>query len=438
MTVAIHRVRAWLEARIGADLPAGAFATLSLRFAHLALEFLALMLLARLLDSGAFGVYAVAMTCAMVLGVPATAGFDRLLVREVAAHLAGERWGLLHGVLQRATQFAMTSSILLSVALAILAVVIGNLRGQALGHALLLAAAYLPLIAFARMRQAAMQGLGRVPQGIVTETLVQPATLLLLAASLFTVGGLPRGGANAMALQVVSAIAAMLTGSWLLRRLWPPPARSAAPEYQTSRWLGSAAPMMWMLGMNMLLTCADTLMLGWLLDGTVAGRYRVASQAAMLVSLPMTAINLAVAPGLAQRYSQDDLPGLRRHAARATRWSFFAAIPVALGLLVAGPLVLGMFGPGFTSVYQPLLILAAGYVVNSFSGAAGYVLIMTKHERLAAWTFTVAAITNVLANYALIPRYGTLGAAFSTAGSVSLVGIGLWSFARFHFPARSQ
>ncbi len=154
----VHRVRAWLQARIGADLPAGAFATLSLRFAHLALEFLALMLLARLLDSGAFGVYAVAMTCAMVLGVPATAGFDRLLVREVAAHLAGERWGLLHGVLQRATQFAMTSSILLSVALAILAVVIGNLRGQALGHALLLAAAYLPLIAFARRRRRAGAG----------------------------------------------------------------------------------------------------------------------------------------------------------------------------------------------------------------------------------------------------------------------------------------
>lgn len=438
MTVAIRRARTWLEARIGAELPAGAVATLSLRVAHLTLEFLVLMLLARLLDSAAFGVYAVAMTYAMMLGVPAAAGFDRLLVREVAATLASERWGLLRGVLRRATQFALTSSISLAVVLAILAVIIAMPRNEALGAALLLAAVYLPLVAFARMRQAAMQGLGRVPQGMVTETLVQPATLLLLAALLFTVGDLPRSGANAMALQITAAIVAMVTGIWLLRRLWPPLASSTAPEFQTSRWLRSAVPIMWMLGMNMLLTCADTLMLNWMFDGAVAGRYRVASQIAMLVSFPMTAINLAVAPGLARRYAQGDLTGLRQLAARATRWSLFAAVPVALGLVVAGPLVLGMFGTGFTGVYQPLLILSAGYVINSFTGAAGYLLIMTKHERLAAWAFTAAAIANVLGNYVLIPRYSSLGAAIATAASVSLLGIGLWFFARSHFPARSQ
>jgi O-antigen/teichoic acid export membrane protein len=356
-------------------------------------------------------------------------------VREVAANHAGERWGLLRGVLRCATQVAMASSAVL--ALVLVAVATWVVEDASLSRALLLAAVYLPLVAFARMRQATLQGLGRVPQGLLTETIVQPATLLMLAGVAFTAGGLPRSGANAVALQIASAVFAMLIGVWLLRRLWPAPARSAAPEYQTSRWLGSAAPMMWMLGMNMLLVSADTLMLGWMMDEAVAGQYRVASQVAMLVSFPMTAINLAVAPSLARSYALGDLAALRQNAARAARWSLFAAVPIALLLVLAGPLLLGLFGPDFSIGYQPLLILAAGYVVNSFSGAAGYVLIMTRHENLAAWIFTAAAVANVLANYWLIPGFGMSGAAMATAASVSLVSLGLWCFARHHFPKRA-
>jgi O-antigen/teichoic acid export membrane protein len=228
-----------------AGMPKGAFATLSMRVTHVALEFLVLMLLARLLDKSAFGVYAVAMTCVALLGVPSAAGFDRLLVREVAANYAAERWALLRGVLRRATQVGLASSTLL--ALGLVAVAACVVRDRALSHAMMVAAMYLPLVVFARMRQAAMQGLGRVPQGMITETLVQPGTMLLLAATVFAVGGPSRSGANAVALQVASAVVAMLASIWLLRQFWPAPARSVGCEYQTSRWLGRAAPPIWMI-----------------------------------------------------------------------------------------------------------------------------------------------------------------------------------------------
>jgi O-antigen/teichoic acid export membrane protein len=62
---------------------------------------------------------------------------------------------------------------------------------------------------------------------------------------------------------------------------------------------------------------------------------------------------------------------------------------------------------------------------------------MTRHEKLAAWTFTGAAVVNVVANYLLIPRYGAQGAAAATAASVALVGLGMWIFARRHFPGHA-
>jgi O-antigen/teichoic acid export membrane protein len=430
-----RRAQRFVEVRFGAELPPGGLATMSLRVAHMGLEFFALMLLAHLLDASAFGVYAVAMTCATILGVPATAGFDRLLVREVAANHANERWSLLRGVFRLGTQVAMFASMLLALALAAVATcVVGE---GALRQSLLLAALYMPLVAFARMRQAAIQGLGRVAQGMVTETLVQPAMVLLLASLLFVAVGIPRSGVNAMAVQIASAVVAMIAGIWLLRRVWPAQARSVTPEYHRAQWLGSAAPMMWMLGMNMLINYADTIMVGWLVDEAEAGRYRVASQVAMLVGFPTTAINLAVAPALARAYALGDLPALRLSAARAARWSLIAAVPIAFGLLVGGRWILELFGVGFAAAYQPLLILAAGYVINSFSGAAGYVLIMTRHERLAAGVFTGAAIVNLVTNYLLISRFGMLGAAIATAVGVSLVGMGMWCFVRHHFVKRA-
>lgn len=414
--------------RFSADLPVGALATFSFRVIHVGLEFLTMLLFANLLGVAAFGVYAIAMSCATVLGVPAAAGFDRLLIREVAALRAAERWGALRGILQRATQAALASSALLALALAGFAQWVWG--AASLRDALWLAAVLLPLVAFARLRQAALQGLGRVPSGLFPETIVQPASALVLAALAFSASGLPRVGANAVAVQVAAALIAMIVGVLLLRRAWPSAAKSVAPTFETARWLGSAAPLMWMLGMNMVLVGADTIMLGWMLDESIAGKYRVAAQMAMLVSFPMTAINLAVAPILARSFSLGDSSQLRQSAAKASRWSLLAAAAIAFPLLVTGRWLLGLFGGEFVDAYPALAVLSAGYLVSSASGAAGYLLIMTRHERAAAWIFSGAAIVNVVANYLLIPPFGALGAAVATAGSVALVAIGLWFFSR--------
>jgi O-antigen/teichoic acid export membrane protein len=422
------RAREFLTHQFAAELPAGAFATLALRVSHAALEFLGLLLLARLLGAAAFGTYAIAIACANVLGVPAAAGFDRLLIREVAALRAGRRWSALRGLMRRATQVALGSSTLL--ALTVAAVARWAVHDARLQPALMLAALLLPLVAFARLRQAAVQGLGHVPTGLFPETTVQPVLMLLLASLAFIAMDVPRTGANAVALQCVAAMVAMLVGVWLLRALWPAEATRTEPSYETSRWFTSATPLMIMLGMNMLLINADTIMMGWLIDEELAGQYRVAVQISALVGFPMTAINMAVAPNLARDFALGDMATLCRNTLRASRWALLSALPVTLVLLAGGRILLGLFGAEFVGVYPALVVLAMGWLVNSLAGATGYLLIMTKHEWLAASIFTIAALANVMANYLLIPKYGASGAACATAGSLALLGFGFWTCAR--------
>jgi O-antigen/teichoic acid export membrane protein len=433
----VARARDFLASRLGAELPDGAFATFALRGCHAGLEFLTLLIVARMLGATAFGVYAIALACANVLGVPAAVGFDRLLIREAAALRAAERWGALRGILRRATQLALASSALLALTLAAIAAWV--VRDPALRPALWAAALLLPLVAFARLRQAAVQGLGRVPAGLFPETIVQPVAMLLLTWLTFSAAGLAREGATAVVLQVMAAIAAMLVGVWLLNSSLPREARRADAVYETSRWLGSATPLMWMLGMNMVLINADTILVGWLLDESLAGHYRVAAQVSMLVGFPVTAINLAVAPMLARDYALGDTVNLRRNTLRASRWALLAALPVALVLLIGGRPLLGLFGGEFESVHVALVVLVLGWLATSLAGATGYLLIMTRHERLAAWIFTVAAVANVVANCLLIPGHGVLGAACATAGSMVLLGIGFsFSARRLFFRAASE
>jgi len=250
------------------------------------------------------------------------------------------------------------------------------------------------------------------------------AALLLGAVALVAlVGQQSSTGAEAVALNVGAAAVSGSLGLAILIQRLPRPIRLAKPHYHTWRWLRSALPFAWVLGMNVVLTYADTILVGLLSGPASAAVYRVASQAAMLVTLPLTAVNAAVAPLLAASYSRGDKSELQSKARAAAGTASLAALPAALVLLSLGRPLLAFFGPGFSKGYTALAILVLGYLVNAAAGASGYLLIMTNYERAAAASFTCAAVINVVANFVLIPLWGTTGAAVATALSVTFVSL---------------
>ena len=63
-------------------------------------------------------------------------------------------------------------------------------------------------------------------------------------------------------------------------------------------------------------------------------------------------------------------------------------------------------------------MLASACLVNALCGSVGLLLIMTGYERKAAAIMGTAALLNIIMNVVLIPLYGTVGAAISTAVSM--------------------
>jgi O-antigen/teichoic acid export membrane protein len=411
-------------------LPGHARATFAIRVAAVGLEFLSLLALARLLDGAAYGSYALAMTLVTIFAVPAAVGFDRLVVRELSAFQALGDWAHAHGLLRRAFVIVLTASVAAAFATWIAGRLILEPAGADATRALIVAAALVPLLALARLRQASLQGLGHVAAGLAPEFLLQPAIVILLAAIAALWPAVPRSATLAVGFQFAAAAAALLLGAWFLRRRLPPMLRAAAPLYRGRAWWTAGITFMGLVLMTTALTNVDTVLVGRLVGNAEAGTYKVAAQLAMLVGLPLTAISIAMAPVIAALHASGRTEELRMRSSAAARVIAVAAVAVACAVALGGRWILAAFGPGFTAGYVPAMILAVAYLVHSAMATSGYLLIMTAHEKLVMGVFTAGAALNVAVGLAIIPRFGAVGAATSSAASLCLVSISCAVLAR--------
>jgi O-antigen/teichoic acid export membrane protein len=91
------------------------------------------------------------------------------------------------------------------------------------------------------------------------------------------------------------------------------------------------------------------------------------------------------------------------------------SLPV-VGLLMAFPgQTLGVFGAEFRVADNALRILLLGQLFNIVTGPIGSILIMTGRERWSlAYSLVATALAAVL-SLVLIPRFGIIGAAWTSA-----------------------
>ncbi len=391
------------------------------------------IVLARTLGPEGFGTYAYVFALVSTLAIPAQFGVPRLVVRETARTQAKEQWGLMRGL----WRWAVASIGALSVALALVLLgvlwIFGDRFTPLQSQAALWGCVLLPLIALSSLKGATLQGLRRVVLGQLPESIIRPglfAVLVVVAALVFGNAGFD--AARAMQLHVVAAVAALLFGTVALARLRPQPvAAGPVPEYRARLWLAAAWPLALVAGMRQLNTHTDILLLGVFTSAEDVGVYRIAAQGASLVAFGLQAIALVVSPYFARLYAQGDHRALQRLATLSGRAAFAVALPVAVAFAVWGEAIIGfLFGEDFRGGYLPLVILAAGQVVNGFFGHASTLLSMTGHERDTARTVTVAALLNIVLNVVLIPRFGANGAAAATTASLVVWNLLLWYYVR--------
>lgn len=392
-----------------------AVTTAVLQGMSLALGFVLALALARSLGKDGYGNYVLAIAWAGLLTTPAVLGLDRFLVRGVAVYEVDRNWPLARGLLERTAHTVLLASVVISA----IGCLVGLLwMSPSTRGSFCLAMALIPLTALTLLRQGAMQAIGRVVEGQLPQYLIRPVLILLLVLILGAFGQLTpmvAVGAN-----VASVGIAAVVGALMLHRRLPDSIRRASSAYETRYWLRASLPMMLIGGVWTANYYLTTLIVGVLAGSDSAGVYAVAERGSSLIVIVLLAGNMALGPVVARLFAEGDRSGLERESTRIARATLVLSLPVALFLVLFPQFYLGLFGEGFSSGATALIILAAGQVYNAAAGPAGNVLMMTKHETVAAGGVALGLAANVILGVALVPSTGITGGAIAFTASLVL------------------
>lgn len=415
-----------------------AVGTFALNLGTMVLNFATVLVLARVLGVADFGAYAFALAWAMLLAVPAIFGLTPLIIRTVASSHVSLKWGRLHGIVRsanRATIGASAATVLVGGAVGWLLL---RSKPDLLGP-FVVALALVPIVALTSVRQAAMQGLGRVVLGRLPETVIRPALFLAAVVSVYVLAADRLGAKEAVSLHLLSAVVAFLLGALFLRRVFPVEARRAKPEYELRSWARSAFALAAVSGIGVLNAYVAVILLGFMLGPAEVGTYSVAARAAALISFFFVAVRYAVAPAVARFYALDEREQLQGLVTRAARATFMLTLPVAAALLIFADVIVRMFGPGFEDAAGVMRILCVGELATVVTGYAGSILLMTGHELQATKGIAAGAIATVILCPLFISMWGAEGAAAATAIGVVLTqgaqAFNVWTVVRIYSPA---
>jgi len=381
------------------------------------LAFLVNLILARTLGAKNFGFYAYAMSWVGLLSIPALFGMDQILIRNIAAYQAKEKWQLMCGLVTFAHRVSMAVSVIFAFLAALFASVVTGFSKTQLLSTFGIALSLLPLLTLIRIKQATMQGLHHVVSGQAPAMLGQPAFLIVLIALGITLG-IKLSTGIAILLYGISALISLSLLSWLLYKSFPVKARSAIPAYNRRLWIKTALPLMMLGGLQVVNAQSGVAILGAMKNVEEAGIYAVANRAASVMGFALLSVNAVLAPSIATLYANREMKKLQSIVTKSVRVVSIFSTAGLVTIVFFGSWLLSLFGPEFPRGYTALLILCGGQMINSMMGSVGQLLIMTGNEQDAAISAGAGVLVVISLNFILIPYLGMIGAAYAATASI--------------------
>ena len=354
-----------------------------IRTVGMGLSFLVGVQLARALGVEGYGIYGLAMSIISIAMTFAAFGLPQLVTRESARAYTNNDWAGLYALLR----WCSRTVCLLALPAATVGIIAAYWQKDSSGITLLYAVVAGLLIVIltplANIYGSALRGLQHIVKGQLPEAIFRP-----LFYSLFLYVGVVSypsavGPQGAMALQVLAVALSALVAYFLLQRVLPKVSPQDVTHAQSAQWFQGAWPMALTEAMRVVQGNLPILVLGVLASTYLVGIYRVGSSVYLLLTFPLTLINIVFSPIFAQLHSAQEQHKLQQLLGLASRAMVLGVFLLTLPFIFFGEDILGfLFGDEFREANSILLVLGGGAIVGSFFGPGATLLNMTGHERL--------------------------------------------------------
>lgn len=171
----------------------------------------------------------------------------------------------------------------------------------------------------------------------------------------------------------------------------------------------------------LIITYADTILIGQFMTETDVGIYRVAFQLTSVASFMVTVFHTVLYPHISRWHAENQIIRIEDSLTRAFTYSFFLAIPVtAGGIILSEKLLYYLYGASFASGAPVLSILLFVQIANIFMFLLTMCLNAMDMPKISFYSTAVSAALNIFLSILLIPRFGIEGAAFASLVSITV------------------
>jgi len=384
------------------------------------LAFLLQIILARHLGAEAYGVFSYVFAWMSLLIVMVSGGFSISALKFIPLYIQKGAPDQARNVINYAEHVCLQGCLVMGLA----AVCFGYILSSDISHDLamtaLVASVAVPLVAYLRLRSAALRGLGLIGWALIPESIVRDGVILALIAALVIALATPITAPMSMAIFILGVTASLLVVSKKLNQVLPSRDTSKPRPGQQREWRRVSRSIGVEVLAQLLLRRIDILLVGILLDTTSAGYYAAASRISEIIQYPLAAINSIAYPHVAKLHAIGERARLQRLVSTTSVITGAGALAIGIPIIWFAPLILSQFGSSFVVATGALFWLIAAHVVNAFSGSIGALLTMTGHQNQSAIIMLCIVAISAVLNIILIPIWGISGAAIANVLSVAV------------------
>lgn len=391
--------------------------TFAIRVGGAALAYLSQVVLARLLGAHDYGIFSVAWTVVIILGVMACGGFSASASKFIPQYNVAKDPGSLRGFIRT----SRLSALITGSAFAALAIGVVMLLRPVIDPAyiapLSVTLLALPFFAYAMAQDGIARSYDWPFLAMLPTYIWRPAALLVILAVIIVFGM----GASAMTAAYAAVISALVIAIYQHAHLnvrLKPSLPDAAKTADLKLWFLVSLPMLAVDGFLQLITSADVIMVSFFEDPDQVAIYFAASKTLALVHFVYFAVRAASAHRFSRYLHHNDMPGLRDYVRQAVHWTFWPSVLAGAGLLLIAPLLLQLFGKEFGAGFPLIGLLMIGVLARASIGPADALLTMTGFQKSCATIYGATFVLNIGLNLIMIPWLGLAGAAVATSCAI--------------------
>ena len=399
------------------------------------------VLLARTLGPNDFGVFSLA---GMIFGLVvafASLGLPNGISRYVAFYGSRKEDAKVKGTLVGGLSLTLISS----VAFAVLLFLTSDYLGVAvyglpdLAWLLKIFALMVPFAVIESSLVIALLGLKKVVYRTYVRNFVENISKILFYAFFILLGFRLTGAAAGLFLSY--AVSLLVALYFLEKKSFPFLRTKLKPEYNFRELFNFSWPLLGVSLFSSLLVTIDSLMLGFFVNASAVGIYKVAQTLAGLQFIAYESLGVLVLPIVTGYFAVKDRKNMSFFFKAVTRWTFSLSLPILVFLMVfSRPLIEHFYGPEYASGYLALSIISVGFFIIVSVGHTQSIIRAIGKPKLELLNMIIMGVADILLNLWLIPvfeqvgqqtgfgsGYGVVGAAIATAASYAMLNIiSLW------------